>query len=94
MRKICIVLLAAATAGCATSRETYAPDGRVGHTINCSGAARTWGDCIAKAGDICAARGYDVIERSDQQGAILTATPNNMIGGVLMYRSMLIACKK
>jgi len=43
----CIVPLA----GCATARQTYTPDGKVGHSINCSGSALNWGMCYEKAGE-------------------------------------------
>jgi len=32
-------------AGCATTRTTYAPDGRKAYTLNCSGWPRGWNNC-------------------------------------------------
>jgi hypothetical protein len=42
--------------GCATSREVYFADGSKGHRISCN-----YGSCLAKAGDICEARGYFLV---------------------------------
>ena len=79
--------------GCATSSPTYGPDGKQAHSINCSGAARNWGMCLEKAGELCGSRGYSVVERSDQQGAVLTATQGGVFAGTTQYRVMLVSCK-
>jgi len=49
MMKIFLGLALLALAGCATVKETYAPDGRKSYTLNCSGAARGWDKCEAAA---------------------------------------------
>ena len=50
--------------GCATADKTYTPDGRVGYAVECNGMVLSWGSCYGKAGDICGARGYDVISKT------------------------------
>lgn len=84
--------------GCATTRTTYAPDGRKAYTLNCSGLARGWDKCFAAAGNICGEKGYDVIDRSDEPASMATAAGSNGSFGASSAhtneRSMVIACKK
>ena len=82
-----------AVAGCASSSKTYTADGREGYSLDCSGTARNWGMCLEKAGDICGTRGYDVLERSGDQGAMVGANHYGMYGSTTRTRNMLIACK-
>jgi hypothetical protein len=58
----------------------YTADGRPGYDVHCNGAALTWAACSAKAGELCEARGYDILER-------------HMWGFPLM-RNMIVACKQ
>jgi hypothetical protein len=53
-------------AGCATVHQTYAPDGRNAYSLNCSGTARGWDKCMSAAGELCAAAGYDILDRSSE----------------------------
>ncbi len=84
-------------AGCATSSETYTADGKPAHSINCSGSALNWGLCYEKAGNLCGSKGYEVLEKSDEQGVSVTGVsqPSQSIflGGTTHFRSMLIECK-
>lgn len=88
------IVAATAISACATSKQTFTADGREGYSLNCSGAARTWGQCLEKAGEICGTRGYEVLDRSDQQGSTVGGNQFGVYGGSLMFRSMLVACKK
>jgi|ERR1017187_2817522 hypothetical protein len=91
----CATCLAAV--GCATSRQSFAPDGRQAYTLNCSGLARGWDKCFSAAGNICGARGYDVLDRSDESASMATVGGNrSSFGGSSVKtneRSMLVACK-
>lgn len=83
--------------GCATVRETYAPDGRKSYALNCSGTARGWDKCYAAAGERCGSAGYDIIERSSEDVEHGGAAANRQ-GGAASYtktneRTMLISCK-
>ncbi|WP_297324307.1 hypothetical protein [Nitrosomonas sp.] len=51
--------------GCATSREVFLADGTKGHNVNCSGSGLNYSNCLEKAGEICGARGYHIL---NQQG--------------------------
>jgi hypothetical protein len=93
MKLYLLVAFVAIAAGCASSSQTYAPDGRVGHSINCSGTARNWGMCLEKAGELCGAKGYDVVSRTGDQGLIASGSQGNFFAGTTISRSMLVVCK-
>jgi hypothetical protein len=82
---------------CATTHESYAPDGRKAYALNCSGKARGWDKCFAAAGNICGAKGYDVLDRNseDSSGGAVGGGNGTFGGGwgKTNERSMLIACK-
>lgn len=44
--------------GCATSRETYLPNGAKAHAIQCGGTMVSMSACYEKAADICKEQGY------------------------------------
>jgi hypothetical protein len=89
-----IGLAALVMVGCASSSKTYTADGREGYSLNCSGLARNWGHCLEKAGELCGAKGYDVLAQSGDSGAIVTATTQSVQGGSVINRSMIVACKR
>lgn len=69
MKKVLLIMaLVSITSlqGCATASQTYLPDGRMGFNLNCSGSMLNWGVCQEKAGEICGARGYDVISHQGE----------------------------
>lgn len=96
---VAMVCLAATCllAGCATTHQSYGPDGRKAYTLNCSGLARGWDKCFSAAGDICGAKGYDVVDRSDEEAAMGAAGGNNRSFGASYARtnerSMVVECK-
>ena len=89
----CLLLLCFAVVGCATASQTYLPSGEQGHNITCSGTALNWGHCYEKAGEICGARGYDIVDKSGDQGATFAGNRFGLYGGSVIQRSMLIKCK-
>jgi hypothetical protein len=94
-----ITLLGPALAllGCASSKETYLPDGRMGYSISCDGAAVGINVCFEKAGDLCGAKGYDVVNREGQvipYGVGTATTSQAMLTyGSFNTKSILIRCK-
>jgi hypothetical protein len=95
MWQLAVVLMVSIVgASCATSRETYTADGQVGHSITCSGTALNWGNCSEKAGDICGEKGYTVLEKSGDQGSVVTAGQFGLYGGSVMNRNMIVQCKR
>jgi hypothetical protein len=93
MKTIFALLAVTTLAGCATSTQTYAPDGGQAHSINCSGAALTWGQCYEKAGSICKERGYDVVGGGSDANGVVTANNGSAVGVRGSTRSMVIKCK-
>lgn len=79
--------------GCVTATPTYTPEGKVGQSISCSGTALSWAHCYQKAGETCGAKGYDILDRSAQQGMLGSANGQSAYVGSLMYRTMLIQCR-
>ena len=94
MRFVFILLIAAALSACASARQTYTADGKMGHSLNCSGTARNWGMCYEKAGELCGSKGYVVLEKSGEQGAMATATPQGGFASSTFSRSMIVQCKE
>lgn len=84
-------------AGCASSSETYLPDGSAGYSLDCSGTLRDWGACYEKAGELCGTRGYDIIGAQGEGGAAISGAATNntaaVSGSTLHFRTMQIACK-
>ncbi len=92
MKIITIIGILIFVSGCATSTVTYLPDGGVGHSVVCSGAASTWADCDEKAGEICKAKGYTVISKEGETGGTLSSNQYGTYAGSFITRSMLIKC--
>lgn len=93
MNRVPILSATVLLAACATATETYGPDGRPAYTLNCSGAALSWGECEAKAGNICGTRGYTVVSRSSDQNSTIGAGAGGLFGSSANSRSMTIQCK-
>lgn len=91
--RVTILAVAVAITGCATQKSVYLPDGRQGHSINCSGSALSWDLCYQKAGETCKAAGYEILSKDGEQGSSVTGTQYGVFGGTTMNRTLLIACK-
>ncbi|HEY0731535.1 MAG TPA: hypothetical protein VGD33_03865, partial [Chitinophagaceae bacterium] len=63
-----ILLVLIVLQGCVTSKEIFLADGTKGHNINCSGSGMNYSNCLEKAGEICGARGYHIL---NQQGEVV-----------------------
>jgi hypothetical protein len=95
MKKLLVVLIfVSIIGGCATAKQTYTSDGQKGYVIDCSGSALNWGMCYEKAGKICGEKGYVVLEKSSDKGAIISGSQFGLFGGSIMNRSMIIKCKE
>jgi hypothetical protein len=83
--------------GCAMSKQAYLPDGRLGHSISCDGSAVGMNVCFEKAGELCGARGYDLVSREGQIVPFGTASVSASGGfatyGAMNTKSILVACK-
>ncbi len=89
-----LMLFMSGLSACATSKTVYTADGKTGHSINCSGSALNWGMCYEKAGKICGSKGYKVLEKSGDQGAVVSGNQFGLYGGSVINRSMIIQCKE
>ena len=79
--------------GCADSEPTFTSSGQRGHSIDCSGEFSTWGDCYEKAGELCRARGYRVLEKMGDKESNVFADKNILSGTSTNTRSLIIQCK-
>jgi hypothetical protein len=68
-----VVAIAASAAACSTPKATFAPDGRKGYVINCSGVLDSYSSCLVAAGRACGARGYDVVRGGPDDRELLIA---------------------
>tara|TARA_B110000858_G_C17592596_1_gene376380 strand:+ start:346 stop:651 length:306 start_codon:yes stop_codon:yes gene_type:complete len=89
-----LTLVVCLIGGCASAKQTYSSDGEIAHSLNCSGTARNWGMCYAKAGEICGSKGYDVLTKEGEQGGVASASSSNAFASSLHFRTMTVACKK
>jgi hypothetical protein len=86
-------------AGCAPQvQEITTASGAKGHVVNCTFdteliGAGNWGICYRKAGELCGAAGYDVIEKSDDRSEHSTWGMYGGSSGTINQRTMVIACK-
>lgn len=105
-RALCILIVfVAALQGCATSREVFLADGTKGYNINCSGSGRNYSNCLEKAGDVCGAKGYhllnqkgDVVPFAQAIREFSANTKSTSIGyltqsGSTVTRNLFIKCK-
>ena len=91
---IIFLLIAAVLGGCATASKTYTANGKEGYNITCSGSALNWGMCYEKVGNLCGTKGYEVLEKSGDQGALLSGNQYGLYAGSVINRSMIIKCKE
>lgn len=95
MKAIIICLaIAISLSGCATAKKTYTSDGREGYSITCSGSALNWGMCYEKAGELCGQKGYEVLEKTGDQGSMLSGNQFGLYGGSVINRNIIIKCKE
>jgi hypothetical protein len=87
MRK-CIwpAILMCVLCGCARATPVIGPDGRQAYRVNCSGIQNTLTDCLVKAGEICGAHGYTVLDRFEDYSP-------SMYGGTKTMRALFIQCR-
>jgi len=79
MKQYLVIATLGLLAGCgAAVNKTYLPSGEEGYAIDCSGPASELVECYEKAGNVCGARGYEIIRPGDIR---------------LSNRAMLIKCK-
>lgn len=79
--------------GCATANKTYTSEGKEGYIVYCGGNLLNWGACYEKSAKICGSKGYDVLEKSGDQGFVVSGNQSGFYGSSVNNRSMIIKCK-
>jgi hypothetical protein len=100
--KIIIAMIALlALPGCASTSQTYAPDGSQAYSFNCSGLARNWGMCYEAAGNACKEKGYTVVAGGTDQNTTLAANQSgnygnegNAVATSSHTRNIVVKCNK
>ena len=93
MKKLILLMLVlVAVSGCAS--QTYLPTGAKGYVIYCGGPYANWGACYEKAGKICKEKGYNVVGKTGDTSAQISANQYGLYGGSSHTRELLIECKK
>ena len=87
-------LAAVALAGCVSVEQTSTPDGKLAHSISCSGNALSWTDCHEKAASICGAKGYEVVAGGEQRGVGISSPDSGLFRGTTFGRNMVVQCKE
>ena len=94
LKIIVYVLAAISITSCAIANKTYLPDGTLGHSISCDGSAVGMNVCFEKAGEICGAKGYKLLNREGQviySGVYLREQGVSQFGA-FNSKSILIKC--
>lgn len=92
MRLIYLLPVVISLASCATASEVYTETGKIGYNVSCPGAAVGWNKCFELAGNICGSKGYKIIQKSGEQGAIVSGNQAGVYGGSTYNREMTIEC--
>jgi hypothetical protein len=85
-------LLALVLAGCVNVEPASTPDGKVAHSITCSGNSLSWTDCHEKAAEFCGAKRYAIVAGGPQPG-LGNAREGGLLGGTSASRNMVVQCK-
>jgi hypothetical protein len=90
-----VVSLVSILGGCIRVTDTpiFTPSGKQGFTIDCSGQFSTWSKCYEKAGELCGATGYNIIEKTGDQASSVSGTEYGVYGSQSATRTLVIACK-
>ena len=81
--------IAVGVIACTSASKTYGPSGQEAYSINCSGPRHSWDDCYQKAGKVCGARGYEIVERSRDSGTRVSLSDPSVYD---FERVMLVEC--
>ena len=87
-----ILLSTVILSACATSKEVYTSDGTRGYSINCSGSMLNWDSCYERAEKTCSAEGYEVLEKTGEEGLTVPGNSSSLQRGSIVHRSMVIQC--
>jgi hypothetical protein len=80
MKSLAVSAIAIGLAGCAYSEPVYTPSGVARYHVTCTTGNRRV--CFQRAGEICGARGYTILDINDSGP------------GIANIRSMMIQCNR
>jgi len=84
---LAVALTGVLIAGCVTTKEVFLADGSKSYRIGCDGIGYLHtGDCLERAGAICGASGYTIV---DERGE---AMPIDIASATLVTRSFFVKC--
>jgi hypothetical protein len=93
MKRILILLMVVAIAGCAATTKTEVKRGKKGLHINCSGLSSSWDQCYTSATNSCGTKGYRVIAKSGDNSEEPGDYPFGLNPAGYTSRSMIVICK-
>ena len=93
MKRILLLVVVLAVAGCAATTKTEVKRGKKGLHIDCSGLSSSWGQCAASAANSCAPKGYKVIAKSGDSVEEPGDYPFGLNPAGYTSRSMIVICK-
>lgn len=80
-------------------------DGRKGHVVSCTptftggivgtiaSSSTSWGQCYQKAGELCGARGYTILQQVGENGARADVSREGGSASTTNNRMMVVQCK-
>jgi hypothetical protein len=93
MKRILMLLIVVAIAGCAATTKTEVKRGKKGLHINCSGLSSSWDQCYTSATNSCGAKGYRVIAKSGDNSEEPGDYPFGLNPAGYTSRSMIVICR-
>jgi hypothetical protein len=81
MKYILFSVIAILLSSCDTIEVTTitTSDGKVGHTLNCNNPGLDMNSCYKKAGEICDASGYKILDQNNEKGGVFTTTDVRLV---------------
>ena len=106
MKKYFLVLTVMVMSACTTAKTVSLPDGATGYSISCGGKINSFASCFEKAGEMCGAKGYNIVNGAGEvlpysySSGSISGNRSGFSGGyesqsgAFVHRSLFIKCKK
>ncbi len=92
--RLMAITTAVLLAACVSTRPVALPSGQQGLAVHCSGAARSWSDCMNAAGAACGGAYTVISENGESVGGVATPVGNSTVFVRGIHREMIVACGK
>ena len=93
MKSALPIFLVMLLTACATSKEIDIAEGQRGYSIDCSADHLDWSLCYEKAGKICGAKGFEILDKTGGTGIVVAGVEYGVYGESDPNRSMIIKCR-